>query len=151
MGTSTVQRFTMDEGKAREWLKRAVSIWEGTAEDDNGVEDLPEITSDWDPLAPDCEVDSYSLVRTAVNAEVIGTPDGHDIDFEYNDDSDGGYYRFIVGVGPSLYLASHCTEMRKLGARDTTGLAAAMAILREAVQSANQVLADLDEYVASRA
>ena len=72
------------------------------------------------------------------------------LDFEYVADDDGGYYRFIVRIGIRVTLASHSEEMRKVGTPDTEGLAAAMGILREAVQSANGVLANLDEYVTAR-
>jgi hypothetical protein len=151
----TEQRFTLDEAKAQAWLERTVSVYDGTAEDDSGADELPQISSTWNPMEPDEETEVWRLVRRAVDAGIIGrVGDGLDLDFEYVDDGDGGSYYFLVRVGGSrgLKLASHAYEMRKLdGARDElTGTASAMAILHEAVGSANGVLHDLDDYVASR-
>ena len=149
--TTTAQRFTLDETKATEWLKRAVSVWDGTAEDDNGADELPQISSKWQAADPGEENTVFHLVRGAVDGEIIGRPDdNHDLDFEYVDDEDGGYYYFLVRVGWQLKLASHAYEMRKIDGRDESGVAAALAVLREAVNSANGVLNNLDLYVASR-
>jgi hypothetical protein len=136
--TTTAQRFTLDEDKAREWLQ---------PEGDGG---LPEITEDWEPLSTDNEIDIYNLVHDAGEAGIIGKPDDYDLDFEYVDDGDGGYYQFVIRIGVRLKLTSRSEEMRKLGERDATGTAAALAILREAVETANTELYNLDEYVASR-
>lgn len=154
--TTTARRFTLDEGKVREWLDKVVKAAEyalyGDGEDPAPGEDLPEITVDWNPMSPGNEIDISSLVRCAANSDIIGCPGDLDLDFEYSDDDDGGYYRFLVYVNASLMLTSYATEMRKLaGARDELrGIPAALAILDEAVTVANRQLACLDAYVANR-
>ena len=150
--TATAERFTLDEAKAQEWLRRSVAVYEGGGAPDDG-EHLADFGEIWDPVGVGNEKDVYQLVRNAVYAGIIGRPDSYDIDFEYADDEDGGYYFFLVRVGDGLNqikLASFAHEMRKLGERDAVGAAAALAILREAVSAANGVLRNLDEYVASR-
>lgn len=65
-------------------------------------------------------------------------------------DGDGGSYYFLVTMaGTCLTLASHCCEMRNLGTRDAIGVPSALAILAEAVRSANGVLAELDSVIAA--
>jgi hypothetical protein len=122
--------------------------------------ELPEIYDDWNPVAPGNESDSYQVVRCAVDAGIIGKPAtppylgrtgasaacGWDLGFEYVDDSDGGCYYFLVWLGLWLKLATPAVEMRKLGEREATGVTAALAILTEAVASANRALDALDEY-----
>ncbi len=171
--TPSVQRFTLDEGKARNWLRHAAAAYmaDEYGEEPTGIlegprpeGELPEIYDDWNPEAPGNEGDVYQVVRCAVDAGVIGkpatppypgsagasAPGDWDLDFEYVDDSDGGYYNFLVWVGLRLKLATPTAEMRKLGEREAVGVAAALAILTEAVASANRALEALDEYVADR-
>jgi hypothetical protein len=154
--TGTAQRFTLDESKAREWLERAIKAREWSMSDRSGPEpapgeDLPDIGADWDPLEPGEESTVFALVNTAATAGVIGKPDADtDVDFVYVDDEDGGYYFFLVYLSWDLKLASRSVEMRKLGERDATGITAALAILDEAVSSANFALTQLDEYIAKR-
>ena len=79
------------------------------------------------------------------------TAERWDLEFVFVDDSDGGGYCFMVRLGLHLKLATWFEEMRKVGERDATGIPAAMAILTEAVSSANATLDALDEFVAARA
>jgi hypothetical protein len=152
---SIEQRFTLDETKALEWLQRAVAAYKwdlfGEGDEPEGDEELPEIGEDWQSTDPGQENTIYHLVRLArEDSKIIARPDdSYDLDFEYVDDEDGGYYYFLVRVG-KLKLASFGYEMRKIDGRDEKGIAAALAILREAVSAANGVLGDLSEYVDSR-
>jgi hypothetical protein len=150
---TTTQRFTLDEAKAQEWLQRAVAAYERTLYGDDPVtgEILPEITEDWQPGDCDSDIDICNLVRDAILAGIITRPANGEIDFEYIHDPDEDWYRFLVGFWPGLAVASPVTEMRKLADPCVTGADAALAILREAVTTANGVLDGLDEYVASRA
>jgi hypothetical protein len=163
------RRFTLDEDRARSWLRHAVAAYLASCNGDQPpivpdgsrlVGNLPEIDGDWDPRAPGNEVDVYNVVRDAVDAGIIGTPvdetingraEKWDLEFIYSDDSDGGCYYFMIRLGLSLKLASLFEEMRRLGEREATGVAAAMAILTEAVTSANATLDAVDEFVAARA
>jgi hypothetical protein len=171
--TPAAQRFTLDEGKARNWLRYAAAAYMADACGEEPTDqpegprpegELPEIYDDWNPVAPGNESDVYQVVRCAVDAGIIGKPatpphpgDSEasapcdwDLAFEYVDDSDGGCYYFLVWLGLRLKLATAAVEMRKLGEREATGVAAALAILTEAVASANEALDALDEYGADR-
>jgi hypothetical protein len=144
----------LDKARAENWLRHAVAAYmtevcgdqppaglEGTKPDG----ELPEITDTWNPVDAGQEDEVFLLVERAAEAGIIGKPEGTDIDFEYVDDGDGGYYYFLIRVGGGrLKLASCAYEMRKLGERDSAGVAAALAILDEAVCSANGVLASLE-------
>lgn len=160
------RRFTLDEDRARNWLRHAVAAHTGTghAPPFNDTEparpagDLPEIDNDWDPRAPGTEQDVSTLVRTAVVAGIIGSPtsrtaDGSverwDLEFNYSDDLDGGGYHFTIAPRGGLKLATFFEEMRKIGEPDATGIPAAMAILAEAVTSANATLYALDDFIAA--
>lgn len=149
MSTTTKQaaRFTLDKDAAAKWLRQAVKQY---GEPDPG-QDFPEIDNHWNPVEPDEETEVFQLVRRAVDQGIISKPDQDtDLDFEYVEDGDGGYYHFMVYIGYRLKLAGHSYEMRKLGERDAIGVPAALAILEEAVTEANFVLNNLDEYVTSR-
>lgn len=155
---TAAQRFTLDEDKARAWLERAVAKYEYENGDGDEPEDseengeLPDIGANWEAHEYEQENTVYLLVRLAGDRGIITAPAGMDLDFRYSDDSDGGFYCFHVGLAKDIFaeLASYSEEMRKIGDRDATGLDAAMAVLREAVDKANYTLAELDKYVASR-
>lgn len=152
------QRFTLDTARAGDWLRHAEAAYRAAAYDEEPPADLqgpkpegelPGIDSEWNPVDPGQEDEVFLLVRRAVDAGIISAPADADLDFEYVADDDGGYYCFLVRVcGGRLKLASTSYEMRKLGERDATGTAAALAILDEAVWSANSVLANLEKYAA---
>jgi len=147
-------RFTLDETRARAWLRAAVEAYPdgmrgGTRNPDTG-EKLPEIGADWSPRDFDEECNVDAVVRIACEEGIVVQPDQTELYFEYAADPDGGHYQFFVYAGPHLKLASPCIEMRHVGTPDTTGIAAGMDILREAVQSANGVLEALDKYIAAR-
>jgi hypothetical protein len=121
---------------------------------------LPEIDDEWEPRDSGNEMEVYDLVRDAIDAGIIGTPADEtingkteqlDLEFVYSNDSDGGVYYFIVRLGIRLKLATLFEEMRRLGEPDSIGITAALAILAEAVISANATLDALDEFVAARA
>jgi hypothetical protein len=168
------QRFTLNEDKARNWLRHAAAAYMAGACGDEPPPDLegprpegelPEIDDCWNPVDPGNESVVYQLVRCAVDAGIIGKPatppspggpgtgdpDDWDLDFEYSDDSDGGCYYFLIWLSYRLKLATQAVEMRKLGERDAIGVAAALAILIEAVTSANATLEALDDYATARA
>jgi len=150
-------RFTLDPDQARTWLRHAVAAY---MEDMLGDEppadlgprpagELPEIHADWNPASPGQQDEIIQLVRRAVDSGIIGRPsEDSDLDFEYAADDDGGYYYFLVRPDRRLKLATHDREMRHVGAPGATGIEAALAILEEAVTSANSVLDDLDEHAA---
>jgi hypothetical protein len=141
--------FAIDEAGARQWLDHVAAVYVGEAAPAHPAQ-TPDLGAAWKPLDPDEEPTVFRLVRYAVELGIITAPEGMDLDWEYMPDGDGGYYRFLVYIGdpvPWMRLASHAEEMRKLGARDATGVPAALAILQEAVTKANRTLADLDKYL----
>jgi len=156
-GRAAGARFTLDQARARTWLRHAVAAW---MEDQYGQEppaglgprpagELPEIDAGWDPASPGQQDEIIQLVRRAVASGIIGRPsEDSDLDFEYAADDDGGYYYFLVRPHRRLKLATHDREMRHVGAPGATGTEAALAILEEAVTSANSVLDDLDGHAA---
>lgn len=160
----TARRFTWDKGKAREWLDRAVAVFEdwveGAGYQPASGEPLPGISDDWSPAGLDDEDDVCDLVTYAVSTGIIavpavppfpGQPEGDlanqwSLDFEYA----CGEYWFAVGAGLGLSLVTSSLELHKLGERDARGAAAGMAILQEAVASGNRALDALDSYVAGQ-
>ena len=153
------ERFGLNRPRARIWLHCAVA-WHmadyygkkppagPVAEPDV---DLPEIGEDWSPRTAE-RPQAFQLVRGAVDAGIIRTPPFVGLDFEILSDEEGDCYQFRIYVGPDrrLTLVSYTEEMRRLGEPNVTGVAAALSVLEEAVAAANQVLDDLDKYVADR-
>jgi hypothetical protein len=168
--TLAAHRFTLDEGHALDWLHHACMAPMDSEEPRAGGgqpwpgSELPEIDDDWNPAGPGRESEAYQLVRGAVEAGVIRRPaappypgqpaespaDDWDLDLEWSSNEDGAYYWFTIGAGLHLQLVTSSEELRKLGERDARGAAAALAILREAVASANRALDALDKYVAAQ-
>lgn len=150
---SDMATFMLHESHAREWLTRVVVINElGECGPDSQMDtDPPPITMTWQPRAVGEEDGTFLLVRAAQEAGALHGPPGVELDFEYVDDGDGGYYRYILRLADPrpLLLASPPEEMARLGEPDAIGLNAAMAILAEAVETANQLLTDLAAYVAA--
>jgi hypothetical protein len=145
--------FKLDQESARAWLTRVIAAYEAGDSEASGTAEMPPLGAAWNPLDPGEESTIYLLVRRAQEAGVLTAPPGAEVDFEYSDDCDGGYYRFLLDLSAPapLKLASYAEEMRKLGEREATGIDAAMAILREAQHAANQLLYQLAEFIAATA
>lgn len=145
--------FTLDEPHAREWLTRVVVTNElGECSPDPQLDgDPPPITMTWQPRAVGEEDGTFLLVRAAQETGALRGPPGAELDFEYVDDGDGGYYRYILRLADPkpLLLASPLEEMALLGDPDAIGINAAIAILAEAMDTANQLLTDLATYIAA--
>lgn len=133
--TSAARRFALDKPRARNWLGGGAGPH---AED-------PGIRGAWNPRSFQQEDTVYLLVRCAVDAEIISCPAGGDLDFDYAHNRDGGSCRFLVGVEDGhLELVSPDRRMRRIGEHGTAGIPAALAVLDEAVRSANSVLDSLN-------
>lgn len=153
MPGSTATRFALDEDKARKLIARALrrnqSGTTGPAPDYESVALAPR----WSPREVDQEPTVSDLVYAARTCGAITQPAGTEIDFEYQADTDGGMYQWSLYQDGhhGLRFGSAPEEYRRLGDRQARGTAGqAMAILLEAVRSANQVLRDLERYVASQ-
>jgi hypothetical protein len=138
-------RFSLDEEKAREWLGRIVAAYPNEAEDIS--EQAPTISAGWHARSDGAERTAERLVRGAVEDGILICPDGMDVYFVYELDSDGGSYHFAVDIGhevtTQVSLATWGYEMRKLGDPDATGIEAALSILEEAEAFSNKALANL--------
>jgi hypothetical protein len=138
-------RFSVDEEKARAWLGRIVAAYPDEAEDIS--QEAPRISADWHARSDGAEWTAERLVRGAVEDGILICPDGMDVYFVYELDSDGGSYHFAVDIGhdvtTQVSLAAWGYEMRKLGDPDATGIEAALSIVEEAESLSNKALANL--------
>jgi hypothetical protein len=138
-------RFSVDREKAREWLGRIVAAYPHEAEDISA--DAPTISATWHSRSVGAEWTSERLVRGAVEDGILICPDGMDVSFVHEPDSDGGTYHFAVDIGRDVATQVNLTtwgyEMRKVGHPNATGIEAALSILDEAESLSNQALARL--------
>lgn len=136
-------RFALDQTKAAEFIAQAIARYEDGAQPDDT---LPDIGTSYRPRDYDEHGETFSLVAAARDLGAITGPGSVDFDF-CGGDGDVGY-TWVTWTG-SLKLASFYEELSHLGDADAEGAEAAMSVLREAVESANSLLDDLDRYVAS--
>jgi hypothetical protein len=147
--------FTLNEDGAREWLDRQITNYDdyGDPRSEPDGEELGfAISADWDPRVSGGVEDTSDLVHNAIRYGYITGPDGLAVDIDSLGDTAGGGedgYRWLVYIDePSLILASHYEGAGRLGEPGATpGLDAAIGVLREARDQANQILAQLDAYV----
>lgn len=144
--------FTMDEGAARAWLTDLVvahEVAEALGELTLGHAHSPPIGMTWNPADIGEEDTVHLLVRAAQHAGVITRPNHAELAFEYIDDGDDGRYRWLLDLtAPTpLKLSTLSESAPLLGQPQATGVPAALAILREAVEAANLLLHQLSDYV----
>jgi len=145
-----LRRYKFNDEAARTWLAEIISKTRDGNQQEDEYDDLPSVGPAWNPLEePGGEDDVFLLVRAAQEAGVLSGPPGAELDFEFTDDTDGGYYRFLLELArpARLKLASYAEEWRKLVTRDACGADAALEILREAEITANQMLRQLVEFI----
>ncbi|MFC8429287.1 hypothetical protein [Streptomyces sp. NPDC057253] len=149
--------FALDEEKVFSWLTEIVIDYEFSRAFDEEIQSRsgvlpPPIGMDWQPIEPGREDDVYLLVRAAQDADVITSTEGMVITFEFIDDGDRGFFRWMLDVvAPTpLKLATPSEGMPMLAESDVFGVEVAVVILREAVQAANLLVQQLLEHVAAR-
>ena len=157
--TTSPVRFTLDTDRAAEWLRHAVAAYTAAIDGEEPPADLMPapgirlpggIGREWDPTDADESTQVWQLVHLAAEGGIIHTPRNATVSFEFvADENCCGYYWFTVRVGGRLALTSHAAKIELL-TEHTTGAAAALAVLEEAVRSANGVLDDLDGYITGR-
>lgn len=155
--TETAARFTLDEERAREWLAHSVTHYEtGKCDREPACTgELADLGEDWNPRGTDEEtVTLTTLVYDAQHEGIITGPGRASVEYaDTSDESEAGY-RWEVWTrpesGPWLTLTGHYEKAWHIGEPDLTGADAALAILREAVSTANGVLDDLDRYSAAQ-
>lgn len=144
--------FTMAEETARAWLTDVVVTHE-LAECFGELplaqaKSLP-IGLTWHPAGIGEEDTTSMLVRAAQRAGIVTGPDHAELTFEYIDDGDTGRYRWLLDLtAPTpLKLSTLSESLSLLGRPEATGITAALAVLREAVEAANLLLHQLSDYV----
>jgi hypothetical protein len=141
-------RFTLDVDKTREWIANLIDP-DADLADAAAEVDLAE---DWHSGSAGAEWTAERLVQAAMDDGVIGCPAEMEVYFDYDDREDGGYYRFLVDIGADVAtmvrLATLGYEVRKLGDTAAKGADAALAVLSEAVVSANGALDNLSALIA---
>jgi hypothetical protein len=150
-----VDPFVLHEETARAWLTELVVAYEVDASFGGDVSvhsaDSPPIGMAWNPRQPGEEDGAYLLAKAAQTAGVVGKPEEMTITFDFVDDGGEGVYRWLLDIAaPSpLKLATLTEAMAVLGEPELhrAGIDAAVAILREAVQSANHLVHQLSDYV----
>jgi hypothetical protein len=148
----TMTRFTLDEGKAAEWIAANIAQSEQFYGDCSSRAPELEITADYSP-ATDFESgsDTVELVGSARDAGIIAGPG--ELLFDFLADSEGVGYAWLLYLGEpghTLKLSSGYESLHHLGdGSESKGADAAMAVLREAVSTGNRLLDDLDAYVTS--
>lgn len=148
--------FALDEDAARTWLMDLVvahELAEALGEPSAADTEAPPIGMTWNPGDVGEEDTVHLLVHATQRAGLITKPSHALLDFEYIDDGDGGRYRWLLDltVPTPLKLSSLSESLSLLGHAGATGIAAALAILREAVEAANLLLHQLSDYVKASA
>ena len=155
--TTSPARFALDREAATAWLTLAVAASEAgeyPATDDEGRE-LPDICEGYQPT-DDYETGgtTWTLVSSAHAAGIITGPGEVWFDFSRTSDGETGYTWVLhieASDGHALRLASFYDDLRHCGdGGGARGIPAALAVLREAANAGNDLLADLDAYVAAQ-
>lgn len=141
--------FVLNEELAWEWLMRAIVSREMSDVCDPAATDLPPIGMAWQPGDVGEEDATFLLIRSAQETGVLTTPAHMELDFEFIDDGDGGYFRYLLRIDEpaGLIIASAAEEMRHLGAPDTVGIDAALVILQEAADAGNRLRQQLSTFL----
>jgi hypothetical protein len=141
--------FMVNEELAWEWLMRAIVSREMSDVDDPVATDLPPIGMAWQPRDVGEEDATFLLIRSAQEVGVLTAPAHMEIDFEFIDDGDGGYFRYLLRIDEPacLIVASAAEEMRHVGEPDTAGIDAALTILREAADAGNRLRQQLWTFI----
>lgn len=145
--------FTLDRDVATSWFGRILKARAGDTEAAARLADFsPDFSPEWDPRAIRSEHEVYLLVRTAQKCGVVNAPHPAQVEFEYREGGEAGRYQWIVTTPhtPPLRLASDAEDMCDLGDPDARGTEAALGVLKEAVETANQLVADLAAHVAAQ-
>jgi len=154
--TGKPARFTLDETKAAEWIGKCVALCEdySAGAPATAVGLIDSVSTDYDQRDYDSHSATGELVSAAHGAGVITGPGEILWDFLADDSGDVGY-RWLVDLGnpalaSGLRLADLYEDLRHLGDRDAEdGATAALSVLREAVRAGNDMLGQLDAYVAA--
>lgn len=157
-GVGTRERFAVKDDAARAWLRQVIAGTVAANPAERTDYETPAIDPDWAPGRNFDDFDLPALVTAAARAGVLTGPAGATVEYETIRDDDGYGYRWLVyldhpaarGEVVTLRLASAYHQLERIGDPDAEGLAAAMAILREAAAFGDALLADLDAVAVAR-
>lgn len=145
-------RFTVDTVKAQAWLETAQQqTRNGPQWDEPGYDNaLPEISADWTACGRRDEVGA--LVAAAQAAGVLVQPSGCEITFVYLPDpeyGDDGYtwLLYLTAGSESLRVCGAWESVRRLEpARGAPGVPRALAMINDAANAGNVLLAQLEGF-----
>jgi hypothetical protein len=146
--------FILNEGVARDWVTSLVVAYE--LADLDASMSIPQTESalqfgmDWRPREPGQEdVVSALICQAQRQPGVLARPENAQVAVEFVDDGDDWCYHFLLHINApvSVTLASVPKEVSRLGDDFAFGVDAAVEILREAVQTADELLERLNAFV----
>lgn len=145
--------FILNEETARDWVTSLVMAYELTCLD-NGInrptlEPPPQLSLDWRPREPGQEDTTAALIRQAHHQGVFARPEHAGVAIQFVDDGDDWCYHFLLDISAPtpVTLSSEPKAVNLLGDDSTFGVDAAMGILREAAQTADDLLKRLNAFV----
>jgi hypothetical protein len=108
-----------------------------------------DIGADWNPRAGGEETTVSQLISLAMEQGVIAAPDGMSVSFDYGDNGEATYYRYLIDLTRDLTLATAAVDIQLLGGElSARGINAAVCILNEAAYVATETVSHLDAYIA---
>jgi hypothetical protein len=148
--------FILNEEAAREWLTRLMVASEfGDLAPDCDTALPPETWIDlaWRPYDPGQEdAVSWLIGRAQEQVDVVSHPEGTEVSIGYVDDGDDWCYQLFLTLNSPLLLtlAAPPREMSLLGGdAHSSGIDAAIAVLREATQSGNALVGQLTAFISA--
>lgn len=151
-----MEPFIVNEETAREWLTRVMVASElGDLAPDYATSPQAERCIDlaWRPRDPGQEdAVSWLIARAQEQAGVVSHPDGAEVSIGYVDDGDDWCYQLFLTVNSPLLLmlAAPPREISLLGGdAQSSGIDAAIAVLREAMQAGNVLVEQLTAFISA--
>jgi len=146
--------FTLNEEAARDWVTSLIVAYEladlDTGPELSGADPMPNIGLAWRPREPGQEDAVADLVRRAQHQSgVLAAAESAEVAIMFVDDGDDWSYHFLLHVRSPVpvTLAFTPKEVCRIGDDSAIGLDAAIGILREATQTANALLEQLNAFV----
>jgi hypothetical protein len=150
-----MRSFILHEEAARDWVTSLIVAYELTDLDMgtslNTLGRMPQLGMAWQPREPGQEDIISALIHDAHHQpDVLTHPEHAETAIEFLDDGDDWSYHFLLEVTapPPVTLTSRPRQIQQLGDDSAFGVNAAIGILREAAQTANALLDQLNAFIA---